>query len=218
MPMPTLSVPAFPDVPPLPGVPPMLRDPLAEIDPLRVAGQLATGDLLGILNDALRPVYGIFDKSGKRVALADTVTTLEYRGDSRISDYPQEQGAFTSYNKVQVPYDARVQLVCGRLLPIRAKFLAAIEAAKQSTNLYKVVTPERVYTSANIVAYDNRREVRDGVTLLKVNVYLQEVRVTAVAQFANTQNPSSADPASQGQVQPQAPTTDQAALIGSKGA
>ena len=149
---------------------------------------------------------------------ADTVTTLEYRGDSRVSDYPQEQGAFASYNKVQIPYEARVQLICGRLVPFRAKFLDQIEAAKQSTDLYKIVTPERVYTNANVVAYDTRREVKDGATLVKVNVHIEEIRVTAAAQFSNTQNPASANTASQGQVQPQAPSTEQSALIGSKGA
>ena len=218
MPMPTIPIPEFPDVPALPGVPPVLRDPLAEVDPLRLAGQLLTCDLLGILNDALRPVWGIFNKAGKRVISADTVTTLEYRGDSRVSDYPQEQGAFASYNKVQIPYEARVQLICGRLVPFRAKFLDQIEAAKQSTDLYKIVTPERVYTNANVVAYDTRREVKDGATLVKVNVHIEEIRVTAAAQFSNTQNPASANTASQGQVQPQAPSTEQSALIGSKGA
>ncbi|MDN8883605.1 hypothetical protein Q0M56_13920, partial [Staphylococcus aureus] len=70
----------------------------------------------------------------------------------------------------------------------------------------------------NVVAYDTRREVRNGVTLLKVNTHLEEIRVTATAEFANTQNSASADPVSQGQVQPQTPTAEQNALIGSQGA
>lgn len=216
MPMPIISVPQYPDVPLLPGVPPVLRNPLDNAG--RLVSQLLNGDVLGVLNDALRPVWGIFDQSGVPVAVADTVTTLEFRGDSRVSDYPQEEGAFESYNKVQIPYEARVQLVCGRSLAARTAFLAGIEAAKQSTMLYNVVTPEGVYANANIVAYDTRREVRNGVTLLKVNVHLEEIRVTATAQFSSTQNAASADPSSQGQVQPQEPSAEQSALVGSKGA
>ncbi|GMG89671.1 hypothetical protein Cmtc_08910 [Cupriavidus sp. TKC] len=214
MPMPNIPVPEFPDVPSLPGVPSLLRNPLE--DPVRLATQVLTGDVLGILNDLLRPIWGIFDQSGRPMAVADTVATLEYRADSRISDYPQEKGAFASYNKVQVPYDARVQLVCGRNKDARSAFLASIEAAKQSTDLYTVVTPERTYANANVVAYDVRRETRDGATLLKVNVHLEEVRMTGVALFGNTQNPASADPASQGQVQTTATPIDMASITPSE--
>lgn len=216
MPMPDIEVPEYPDVPDMPGVPPVLRNPLA--DPGRLIPQLLSGDVIGILDDVLRPVWGIFDETGAPMAVADTATTLEFRADSRVPDYPQEEGAFESYNKVQLPYEARVQLVCGRSVADRAAFLGAIEAAKQSTMLFNVVTPEGVYANANVVAYDTRREVRNGVTLLKVNTHLEEIRVTATAEFANTQNSASADPVSRGQVQPQTPTAEQNALIGSQGA
>ena len=213
MPMPIIAVPQFPNLPSLPGVPQLLRNPL---DPVELVTQILTGDVLGIINNVLRPVWGIFDQNGQPMAIADTVTTLEYRGDSRISDYPQEQGAFGSYNKVQMPYEARVQLVRGRNAVARSAFLEAIEAAKQSTALYTVVTPERTYANANIVAYDVRRETRDGATLLKVNVHLEEVRVTGVAAFGNTQNPASADPSSQGQVQTTSAPIDMAAITPSE--
>lgn len=210
--MPDILVPEYPDVPNLPGVPPVLRNPLANL--AQTVTELVNGDVIGVLTDALRPVWGIFNSYGNPVAIADTVTTLEYRGDSRISSYPQELGSFGSFNKVQTPYEARVQLVCGRTLADRELFLAEIEAAKQSTDLYTIVSPEATYANANIIAYDVRRETRNGATLLKVNVHLEEVRVTAIAAFANTQNSASADPASQGQVQPQAPTAAQSTLFG----
>lgn len=212
MPMPFISVPEFPDVPDLPGVPPVLRNPLA--NPAQLITQLVNGDVIGVLTDALRPVWGIFNSYGNPVAVADTVTTLDYRGDSRISTYPQELGGFGSFNKVQAPYNATVQLVCGRSLADRELFLAEIEAAKQSTDLYTVVSPEAIYANANIVSYDVHRETRSGAALLKVNVHLEEVRIAAVALFANTANPASADPASQGQVQAQAPTAAQSTLFG----
>ncbi|TAM15972.1 MAG: hypothetical protein EPN65_16795 [Pandoraea sp.] len=211
MPMPIISVPTYPDVPQLPGVPAVLRNPQAQIS---VIQELVNGDVLGALNDALRPTWGVFDASGNPVAIADTVTTLEYRADSRVPTYTQEDGSFESYNKVEFPYEARVQLVCGRNASYRAAFLEAIKAAKESTNLYSVVTPDVTYANANIVAYDVRRETHRGATLLKVNLILEEIRVTAVATFSNTQNSASADPMSQGVIQLQPPAAGQAALFG----
>lgn len=211
MPMSIISVPTYPDVPQLPGVPAVLRNPEAQ---LAVVQALVNGDVLGALNDALRPTWGVFDASGNPVAIADTVTTLEYRADSRVPTYPQEDGSFESYNKVQLPYEARVQLVCGRNASYRSAFLEAIEAAKQSTNLYSVVTPDAIYANANIVAYDVRRETHRGVTLLKVSLILEEIRSNAVAAFANTQNSASANPTNQGVIQPQPPAAGQAALFG----
>lgn len=218
MPLPNISVSLYPDVPNLPGVPSVLRAPGSSIASTAIA--LVINDAVGVLEGALAPIWGVFDDSGDPVAVSDTTLMLEYQGDSRISDYPQEQGAFGSYNKVQMPYHATVTLVCGRSVSARAAFLAAIEGAKQSTDLYTIVSPEATYPNANIVAYDYRRTTRNGATLLIVNLHIEEVRQTGTAQFSNTlpasqvQNPASADPSTLGQVQPQTPTAGQSSLFG----
>ena len=41
-----------------------------------------------------------------------------------------------------------------------------LEKAVKSLDLYKVATPEAVYTSANLVHMDYRREARRGINLL----------------------------------------------------
>jgi hypothetical protein len=224
MPMPDLPVVQFPNVPALPGVPAVLRivgaPVLASANAVLIKaglGQFALG-----LN---KPVWGVFDTSGNPVAVSDSVVDLDFKGDSRISNYPQEAGAFASYNKVQVPNESRVMLACGGTVAARSAFLAAIDAAKKSTNLYSVVTPEATYLSMNIVGYDLHREARNGSNLLLVALHIEEVRVNATAQFgqasagttgsgapvafgsssalpaSQVQNVASADPVSQGQVQ-----------------
>lgn len=235
MPLPNLPVPDFPNVPPLPGVPALLRAPGESLGSFAISTVLS--DAVDFLQSILRPQWGIFDSRGVPVAPADTALSLEYRGDSRISGYPQEEGGFAAYNKVQVPYDARVQLVCAKSEAARQEFLAQIEAAKQSTMLFRVVTPDVTYENANVIAYNYRRSSRQGVTLLIVEVFLEEVRQTAVAKFAyrdntpsstvtgavrintfsNVANPASADPVSLGQVQTVTPTAGQAALFGPVG-
>ncbi|HDR9087370.1 TPA: hypothetical protein QDB10_003287 [Burkholderia vietnamiensis] len=212
MPLPNLTVPAFPNVPNLPGVPPLVRAPGESLGSFAIS--LITTDAIGLLEGLLAPVWGIFDEFGAPMAVADTALSVEYRGDSRIAKYPQEQGGFRDYNKVQMPYNARVQLACGGSDARRTAFLAAVEAAKQSTALFTVITPDSTYENANVVSYDLRRTAKNGVTMLVVEVYLEEVRQTVVAQFANTQNSASQDSANLGQVQGQVPTAAQSGLFG----
>jgi hypothetical protein len=213
MAMPNIPVPQFPDVPALPGVPALVRavgaPVLASVNGLLIdsgLGQFALG--FG------QPVWGVFDASNQPVAIADSVRALQYRSDSNVPDYPLEQGGFQSYNKVQRPFASVVSMVCGGDEQRRASFLSAIDAAKQSTDLYTIVMPEVVYQNANILAYDYRREQRDGATLLKVDLHLDQIRVNATAAFANVQNPASADTVSQGQVQATTPSASLAALYG----
>jgi len=213
MPMPDLPVPQFPNVPALPGVPALARlvgtPVLTEVNSFLInagLGQFALG--------FAKPVWGVFDSSNQPVAIADSVRAVQYRADSNVPDYPMEQGAFQSYNKVQRPYASVVSLVCGGDEQRRANFISAIDIAKRSTNLYSIVMPEVVYNNANIVAYDYRREQRDGATLMKVDLHIEEIRVNATAAFDNVQNPASADTVSQGQVQASTPSASLAALYG----
>jgi hypothetical protein len=139
---------------------------------------------------------------------------MQMRADSRISDYPIEQGLFESFNKVRLPYSAVVGLTCGGDQPRRTAFLNAIMDAKDSLDLCTIVLPEIVYFNANIIGYDYRREQRNGATLLHVDLHIEEVRVSVQTAFSNVQNPASADPVSQGQVQATPPSASSAALYG----
>jgi hypothetical protein len=128
--------------------------------------------------------------------------TFDYRQEWTVSDYPLEQGAFQSYDKVQTPFDVRVRYAAGGSQQNRQALLDSIAAIAGDLNLYDVVTPEAVYQSVNVTHYDYRRTATNGVGLLQVDVWCIEVRVTAQAQFQNVQNPTSASPQSQGNVQP----------------
>jgi hypothetical protein len=224
MPMPDLDVPQFPNVPDLPGVPALLRSAAAPVL-ASVNALLITSGLSQFALGLAKPVWGVFDTSGNPVAVSDSVVDLDFASDSRISNYTQEAGAFNSYNKVQLPSEPRVHLACGGTIEERQAFLAAIDAAKQSTNLYNVVTPEATYLSMNVVGYGYHRDSRNGANLLIVALHLEEVRVTATAQFGQSgtgpalpasqvQNPASADPVSQGQVQALPVTSGQSVLFG----
>jgi hypothetical protein len=196
----------YPDVPTTPGVPPVLR----QVGRVERFGLLLVSDAAILARAFLGPQWGIFTKTGAPVVAADSVKGFDFRREWSLPRYPMEQGAFGTYNKVAEPFDCRVELTIGdRFLPNlpgsqvlrRRAFLAALEAAAGSLNLYTVATPEFRYASANIIHFDYRRTRESGAGLLTVAVWLQEVRNTATQQFAQAQTPAGAGAVNDGTVQ-----------------
>lgn len=201
--------------------------------------------------------WGIFDASNQPVITADSVVAVDYRKEYRIADFPVEAGSpttpggFNSFNKVATPFEIKVTFAAsgkGSLLSSllsggavgsiltgstpsadgRKKFLAALDAACANLALVSVLTPEATYSPVNITHYDFRRSAEAGATLLLVDVWCNEVRVTArrapfgtLAVSAPTaapavtaaQNPASGDPANGGSVQANQITAAQVATL-----
>lgn len=190
---------AFPNVPNVPGVPALPRG----------SGAILAGIEL-LVADALSafafgaPQWGVF-LNGDLVIQADSVVTFDFKQEFQISDYPVEEGAFQTYNKVQLPFDVRVRMATGGSAAARQAFINSVAAVVASLDLYDVVTPEVVYTSVNFghQSYDRKAS---NVGLLSIDLWGEQVRVTATAAFSNTQQPSGAGQVNDGTVQPLAPT------------
>lgn len=175
---------------------------------------LVTADAAGILGLATQPQWGLFDQNGQPVIVGDSVISFDNDNESQISNYPVEQGGFESYNKVQLPFEITLVYTKGGSVSDRANFLAAIDAAKASLALLTVLTPEKSYPNVNVKRSTLTRTAKNGVTLLTVNVYCQEIRSAPALQFSNTntpssptpitnaQNPEAASPVNDGTVQP----------------
>lgn len=190
----------YPLVPNAAGVPALLRGGAQVLDALTF-GVFGLSDLLdGVIGSD--PVqWGVFDAFGQPVAVADSIVSFDYRNGSKISDYPVEQGAFASYNKVANPFDVRVRMTCGGSVQRRALFVAQLDIAAASLGLYTVLTPEMVYASVNVEGLDYRRESSNGAGIIIADVYLREVRQNITAAYSAPKAAASADPESQGQVQ-----------------
>jgi hypothetical protein len=153
--------------------------------------------------------WGIFDSNSQPVATWDSVIKVDYRHDMKIADFPIEKGDFASYNKVQIPYDIRISFAVGSggSPAKRSDLLLKLEQAVASLDFYSVITPEAVYTKANLVHLEYSRESKRGVNLLVVEVWVQEVRPAAGNAFTKTegiQNPQTAaadNPTNSGGVQ-----------------
>lgn len=156
------------------------------------------------------PIWGIFDSNGLPVLLGDSVFGLEVVHESKISDAPQERGAFESYNKVSIPFNAKLTyLVSGTELR-RGAFIAQCERLRDSLDLVTVVMPEFQYLSANVTHYEFRRVAAAGAQLLKVDVWCQEVRIVSSGRLTNTKSVNGAETQNNGTTVPQ----DERALQG----
>lgn len=144
------------------------------------------------------PQWGIF-KGGTAVIKAESVGEFGIKKEWTISDYPVEEGGFQSYNKVYIPFDARIQFRAGGSVENREALLKSVEDIAGDLQLYDVQMPEKVYQSVNVVHYDLRRKFDNGLGILIIDVYLEEVRDTADAEFSTpAPDPSSSAPPSAG--------------------
>ena len=201
---------------------PTLLEPAAE----PVPQPLLTADSPAIQPTSRVPAWGIY-RNGQLAIEADSILKVEFKGLARISNAPQEEGAFLSFNKVQAPYESRVQMTKGGSESDRASFLSALEASKKSLNLYDIVMPEKQFMNANLTGYTFTRTARSGVTLLTIDAVFEEVRQAAAPRFTSTtgggsggsspvvapKNATGADPVNGGIQQPTAPTAAQMAPV-----
>ncbi len=160
----------------------------------------------------IAPEWGIFTRGGKAVVTADNVVSFEYKQEFSIADYPVEEGAFESYDKVQTPYDVRLRFSSGGSFNNRQALINSIQTIAGDLKLYDAVTPEKTYTKVNVAHQDYGRTAQNGAGLLMIDVWLTQIRVTTSTKLTSTAKPSGAEPMSGGQVQPQQPTKDQIAI------
>lgn len=121
--------------------------------------------------------WGIFTEDGDSLVDADTVISVEIETDARISSYPQQDGAFASYNKVQLPTEVKVTYAVATSDDARAELVDKLDIARRSLTTYVLAMPEYTYPSVNVIHYGFRRTVKQGVKLLLVEVWCEEVRV-----------------------------------------
>jgi hypothetical protein len=164
-------------------------------------GQLMTADSGSLPNAPGQPAWGIY-LGGAPVITADTTVSLEWSKDWTVSDFPVETGAFQSYDKVELPFTAKLRFAAGGSVSDRQEFLSSVSAIAPLVTLYQLAMPEvGFYPSVVVHHYGFDRRNDSGLGLLIVDVYVTEVRATATAAFTNTANPGSANPVGGGNPQ-----------------
>lgn len=190
-----MSGPIFPDVPNVPGVPAVRR--LANsISPTEAP---LSSDSITVTATA-RDQWGIFTVGGAKALEPDSIMSIGFDAESRIADFPVEEGGFESYDKVALPFQSRVVMTKGGSVSDRRDFLSALEDMRTDLELYNVVTPERTYLNANISRVSSERNREQGANLITVEIVLQEIRQNVTTTFTASQ-PSAASTTSNGIVQ-----------------
>lgn len=162
--------------------------------------------------------WGIFNEYGVPVLLADNVTSVEYNNSSDVVNAPLEKGTFATYNKVQNPYTATVQMTKGGgNATMRGLFIGQLEALAKSTLLFNVLTPEYVHRSAAIVGFGYKRLPSEGNRIIVATIELKEVREVVVKydreEVANPEDSATVDG---GEVQAEPASESMLYTIGNK--
>lgn len=183
----------FPNVPDAPGVPAVLRDPIAIAETI----VLLVADSFGLLGQFASQEWGLF-LNGSPVVIAESVVSFEFKEGYRIATFPiepdksgQSPGTFESYNKVQKPFDVRLRFTTGGDRAARQELEASCRAAIASLDLMDAVTPEVTYQNLNPTGMDYRRTAINGVGLLSIDLFCEQVRTTATSTFTNAAGQSS---------------------------
>lgn len=209
MSIPNVPVPPYVDVPNVPGVPPLLRSlAFPTSNPLAVFGD--GSDIFNQPTSSSQPQWGIFDSANNPVLTSDTVVGFDFKHEYVTVDYPIENGGFASYNKVARPFEPRFTMARGGSVADRTAFVTALERLVGDTNLYTVVTPEFTWQNVNITHWSEVRRSDRGVSLITVEIWLQEIRQAPAPAFSNTKTASAVSPTNVGTVQGQTPTPAQA--------
>lgn len=220
--------PKFPNVPKLPGVPQLARSLQFPPAPAPVLGlALALGKLWqSIFAQPQWAIYksipaGTQDASDSTptvtvaaqrvpVVVPDSFGEFSYRNESSVSDFPVQDGAFASYDKVANPFEIVVRMYKGGSKEARKKFLDSIQAIAGTLDFYDIVTPERAYLNVNVTRVEiSRRGAGGAYFLSEVDLFFREIRTvtasysTTATETQNAQNPSAAPVVNTGTVQPQ---------------
>ena len=154
--------------------------------------------------------WGVYDLSGNLVFDVDTVLDLKFSAKAKVSDFPVENNAFTSFNKVVEPFTPKVRLAVGGMIRVSA-FQEALAVELASTNLYNIVTPTCNYFNVTLDGCDYAQTADNGnASLLVVDLSLKQIREVTPAyttvKIPHPKSPASAskEPGGKGQAQPPA--------------
>ena len=150
--------------------------------------------------------WGIYSQGGGLAITPDTFLGVECKNSFRVSNFPQEEGAFASYNKIATPYDIKATIAVSGFDSSKGDVLASTYEMLSGTDLYMVVTPDEVYDNATLVNYQYHRSSKHGVTLLVAELWFTEVRLVDGVSVREPSQTSSQSSSNGGTVQAQ-PTT-----------
>ena len=161
--------------------------------------------------------YGIFDPlTGGTVLDYDTFVEVKYEDKFKVSDFPVEQGAFATYNKVRHAAVSHVRLAITDDPARRGAFIVGLATLAASTRTVNIVTQDATYLNQTLESYAIVRAPQHGWGKVIADLAFIEVR-EVFATYANAKLPGANGAKGAGQVAPTASNFFQAPVSETNG-
>jgi len=119
----------------------------------------------------------------------DSVVSVQNRKESTVSSYRIENGMLQSYNKVRNAEIISVNISRHGNQLVRKAVIDWLDKAVDSTTLYNIVTPEKVFKNMTLESYEESRDAKSGgASTLFCDCLFREVMSTNAPQQAKTEN------------------------------
>lgn len=176
-----------------------------------VLSAIRGGGVLGLINSVLAPSFGIYYASGKdqgkQPFTPDSFVVVEVGAEATVSTAPVEQGAYSTFNKIQRPpelhvtftvegwtaFSGSVPNLTNFSTTSRSNVLEILEKMRTTAGLYDIETPDKTWTSCDLVKYDYRTRSNNGPTLLTVTAVFQTIQKTGEVSVGSTDKKAPTD-------------------------
>ena len=137
------------------------------------------------------------------ICFFDSFVEFNREKNNEVTDYPIEQGSFSSLNKIRKP-DVFEAVLCKSGLNTNEAFLSfinSLEAYCDGYRLVDIVTPFKTYTGINLHGMSYSHRFDDGANMLFVHLTGKEIMQSGVFRQAVKKNPNSASTVSVGRTE-----------------
>ena len=152
------------------------------------------GNLVSSLNDFFNPapLWGIFLPGTTTYATeVSSVQEVNVAGETSVSNYPLEDGTFSTYNKILLPNTYAIRLVRDGSETQRGALLQWLQASLGSLDLFDVLTPEAGYSNVTLKSYRIMRTREAGAAMIVADCIFQEIRqIPAVYSASRITDPA----------------------------
>jgi hypothetical protein len=107
--------------------------------------------------------------------------SFDFEKSTDLATYRIQDGAFSSFNKTENPYIITPIIIKEGTEDERSRFLDVLDRMVLDTNIYDVVIPEHKYPRGNLVAYNYAKSAKSGMTVLIVQLVIQQVLSASLA-------------------------------------
>lgn len=135
----------------------------------------------------------------------DGIDNVDNSAQADVPTEPQEEGRIYAYDKVPLPNELTLVLLFNGDYTKQNAAMDILDSAVKNTEVFKIVTPERVHENMTVVGYSGSRSATNGANSYSVTVNFREIldaQITVRTAQYSPRNPTSAPKVDEGRKQP----------------